>query len=117
MVEDCGDLALKSFVAARCVSHKLHQKEIEAPSSSELAALQARVTELGNQLASEKERNELFADKVKADEEVAKARDSAKAFRIELDNTASSCDSMKKDIEMLTRDVFEKNIALCKIQK
>lgn len=57
MVEAYDDLALRSFVASRCVSRKLHQRETETSSSSELAALQARVSELENQLASEKERN------------------------------------------------------------
>jgi chromosome segregation ATPase len=56
-VTACGDLALKSFVASRCLARKLEREEKEAKDSSAaaVASLQTRVTKLEKLLATEQE--------------------------------------------------------------
>jgi hypothetical protein len=57
LVTACGDLALKSFVASRCLARKLEREEKEAKDSSAaaVASLQTRVTKLEKLLATEQE--------------------------------------------------------------
>lgn len=118
MVEACGDLAFKSFVAARYVSRKIAREKEDATSSVDIATLQARGAKLESQLASKNTCNEELATrKNKADEEVVKAQDGLKALGEELNRTLSSCDSMKKNIEALTKDISERNADLEKSKK
>jgi hypothetical protein len=55
LITACGDLALKNFVASRCLARRLEREDKETKESLAVvaASLQNRVTELEKQLAIE----------------------------------------------------------------
>jgi hypothetical protein len=59
LVVACGDLALKSFVASRCLARKLEREQQEAKDSltAVAASLKTRVAELEKLLASEQDQS------------------------------------------------------------
>jgi hypothetical protein len=59
LITACGNLALKNFVASRCLARKLEREDKEAKDSLAAAvpSLQTRVTELERLLAAEQDRN------------------------------------------------------------
>jgi hypothetical protein len=60
LITACGDLALKNFVASRCLMRKLERedKETKESSAAATASLQKWVTVLENLLAAEQNRNQ-----------------------------------------------------------
>jgi hypothetical protein len=60
LITACGDLALKNFVASRCLTRKLERedKETKESSAAATASLQKWVTVLENLLAAEQNRNQ-----------------------------------------------------------
>jgi hypothetical protein len=59
LVTACGDLALKNFIALRCLARKLEpeEKEMKDSSATTVTSLQTRVTELEKLLATEQDRS------------------------------------------------------------
>jgi hypothetical protein len=62
LVTTCGDLALRNFVASRCLARKLERedKETKESSAAAVASLQTRVTELEKLLSAEQDQNQLL---------------------------------------------------------
>jgi hypothetical protein len=90
LITACGDLALKNFVASRCLALRLEREDKEAKKSSAAvsASLQNRVTELEKQLAAEQKQGQhLLREK---EDEAKMSQAALDTLRLEMENLASA---------------------------
>jgi chromosome segregation ATPase len=100
LVTACGDLALKSCIASRCLARKLERGEKEAKDSSAaaIASLQAWVIELEKLLATEQDRSRQLQQEKEDNAKMSQA--ALESLRTDVERLTSA----KKDLSGQLRD-------------
>jgi hypothetical protein len=100
LITACGDLALKKFVASRCLARKLEREDKEAKESSAAASasLQNRVTELEKLLAVEQNSNQQLQQEKENERKISQA--ALEMLRLDIERLASA----KEDLSVQLRN-------------
>jgi hypothetical protein len=108
LVTACGDLALKNFVASRCLARKLEREEKETKDSSAAAvvSLQTRVTELEKLLATKQDRSKRLQQE---------KDDGAKASQAALESLRTDMERLTSVKEDLSGQLCDKNTELASV--
>jgi hypothetical protein len=98
LITACGDLALKSFVASRCLARKLERedKETKETSASATASLQKRVTELENLLAVEQNRNQQLQQEKENETKTSQA--AVETLRLDVERLANAKEDLSAQL-------------------
>jgi uncharacterized protein YjaG (DUF416 family) len=105
LITACGDLALKNFVASRCLARKQERedKEVKESSAAAAASLQNQVTELEKLLSAEQKRNQRLQQEKENEAKTSQA--ALEMLRLDVEMIANvkedlSVQLRKKDTEL-----------------